>query len=80
MTEVKRLFRDRNSRVVAGVCGGLGQYFRIDPVIIRLVWVLAVLMGGTGILAYLICWIVIPYEPFYVGAEVTPNASRVSDV
>ena len=58
--EIKRLYRSKKNRVIAGVCGGLGEYFNIDPVFIRLLWVLLVFAMGTGILAYLIAWLVIP--------------------
>lgn len=59
----KRVYRSRNEKVIAGVCGGLGEYFGIDPVIIRIVWVLLVICAGTGILAYILAWILIPKEP-----------------
>ena len=59
---MKRLCRSRRNRVIAGVCGGIGEYFGIDPSIIRLLWVLLTFMGGSGILAYIICWIIIPEE------------------
>jgi phage shock protein PspC (stress-responsive transcriptional regulator) len=59
----RRLYRSRRDRKIAGVCGGLAQYWGIDPVIPRLAWVVFVLAAGTGLLAYLICWIVIPSEP-----------------
>jgi len=60
----KKLFRSKHNRVVAGVCGGLGEYLGVDPTLIRLIWVLVVVFSGffPGILAYIICWIVIP-EP-----------------
>ena len=56
------LYRSRTDTMVAGVCGGLGQYLGIDPVIIRLFFVLLTLGGGSGVLIYLICWVVIPLE------------------
>lgn len=56
------LFRSRTDTMVAGVCGGLGQYLGIDPVLIRLFFVLLTLGGGSGVLIYVICWIVIPLE------------------
>jgi phage shock protein C len=59
----RRLFRARDDRVVAGVCGGLGRYLGIDPILLRLALVVLILLGGTGILAYIIAWIVIPEEP-----------------
>ena len=61
--KIKRLYRSKNDRVIAGVCGGIGRYFEIDPVIIRIIWVLLAFAGGAGILAYLISWLIIPKEP-----------------
>lgn len=60
--EVKRLYRSRKNKVFAGVCGGIGEYSKVDPVIIRLIWVVVTLLTGIflGILAYLIAWLVIP--------------------
>jgi phage shock protein PspC (stress-responsive transcriptional regulator) len=57
-----RLYRSRKDRLVGGVCGGLGAYFGIDPVIVRLVFVVLSIWGGLGFLGYLILWIVIPPE------------------
>ena len=62
-TSVKKLYRSRADKRVAGVCGGIAQYFDIDPVIVRLLWVFASLMPGCGIILYIIAWIVIPLEP-----------------
>jgi len=59
-TTTKRLFRDPDNRVLGGVCSGLGAYFRIDPVIFRILFVLISLGMGSGIIIYLILWIVIP--------------------
>lgn len=56
----KKLYRSRMNRQVSGVCGGLADYFNIDATIIRLIWLLAFLFGGTGLLAYIIAAIVIP--------------------
>ena len=61
---MKRLYRSRKDRILGGVCGGLGIYFDIDPVIIRLLCLLLAFAGmGLGILVYLIAWIIIPLEP-----------------
>jgi phage shock protein PspC (stress-responsive transcriptional regulator) len=60
---MKRLYRSRTDKKIAGVCGGMAKYFGIDPVIPRLIWVIALLAWGAGLLAYVICWIVIPMEP-----------------
>jgi phage shock protein PspC (stress-responsive transcriptional regulator) len=56
----KRLYRDPEDKVLGGVCGGLGAYFSIDPVIIRIIFALIFFLGGSGILVYLILWIVVP--------------------
>jgi len=58
--EVKRLYRSKKNKVIAGVCGGIGEYFNVDPVLIRLLWVLFAFAGGCGILAYILAWIIIP--------------------
>jgi phage shock protein C len=55
-----RLYRSEENRILGGVAAGMGDYFDLDPVIVRLLWVLATAMGGAGALAYLVLWIVIP--------------------
>ena len=55
-----RLTRSTNDRMIAGVCGGLGRYFGVDPVWFRLAFVVLALGGGSGVLIYLIAWIVVP--------------------
>ncbi|HLF70186.1 MAG TPA: PspC domain-containing protein [Actinomycetota bacterium] len=57
---VRLLRRSTSNRMIAGVCGGLGRYLGIDATLIRIAWVLLVLGAGTGILLYLIAWLVIP--------------------
>ena len=59
----KRLYRSRTDKKLAGVCGGLGEYLNMDPTIIRLIWVLISLAAGSGLIAYLICALVIPEKP-----------------
>lgn len=59
----RRLYRSRTNRSIAGVCGGIGEYFNIDPVLVRLLFIGFLLAGGSAILAYLLMWIVIPNEP-----------------
>ena len=60
---VKRLYRSGKDKLLGGVCGGVGEYLGVDPVLIRLLWVIAALGWGTGILAYIIAWIIIPRNP-----------------
>lgn len=57
-----RLHKSRTNRVLAGVCGGLGEYFDIDPTFVRLLFALLVIFNGIGILAYIVLWIVMPEE------------------
>ena len=59
MSPNKRLYRSRSNKVIAGVCGGIGEYFQIDPVIVR---ILAIVIPGFGLVAYLICALMIPME------------------
>jgi len=56
----KKLYRSKKSRIIGGVCGGIGEYLKVDPVLIRLIWVVGALMWGAGIFAYLVAWIIIP--------------------
>jgi len=58
----KRLFRSKDDRVIAGVCGGIAQYLDIDPTIIRIIFVLIFLTEGFGLMLYLILWVVVPEE------------------
>ncbi|MBI3018808.1 MAG: PspC domain-containing protein [Deltaproteobacteria bacterium] len=62
VTTFHPLIRSKNNRIIAGVCGGLGEYFQIDPVIFRLAFIVAVLALGMGILLYIILWISVPSE------------------
>ena len=59
--QVKKLLRSKKNKVLAGVCGGVGEYLNVDPVIVRLIWVIVTLVSfGAGLLAYIIAWIIIP--------------------
>ena len=62
-TGPKKLYRSRADRKLAGVCGGIGEYFGVDPVLIRLLWIFFTLAGGGGLLAYIIAWLVVPEAP-----------------
>lgn len=59
----KKLYRSNTDRKLCGVCGGLAEYFDIDPTIIRLIFIFLTLFGGGGVLIYLICALVIPKSP-----------------
>lgn len=63
MNNAKRLVRSRANRTVAGVCGGIAEYYGWDPTIVRVAWIVLTLLGGSGILLYLILWLVMPDAP-----------------
>jgi len=56
----KRLYRSKKNKIIAGVCGGIGEFLNIDPTLIRLLWVFGTLLWGAGILTYILGWIIIP--------------------
>lgn len=56
----KKLYRSSTNSMLAGVCGGIGEYFNIDPTLVRLAWVLFSAFGGAGVLAYIVAAIIIP--------------------
>ena len=60
----KRLYRSKKDKMLAGVCGGLAEYFDVDPSLVRLATVLLCLYAGTGLLVYIIAAIIIPEAPF----------------
>ena len=68
---MKKLYRSRQNRVLGGVCGGIAEYFNIDPVIVRVVAVAFFFMGGSALLAYIIGLIIIPNEPFDLSVPLT---------
>ena len=59
----KKLYKSNQNNMLDGVCGGIAEYFGIDPTVVRLIWALFSLMGGCGILAYIIAAIIIPRNP-----------------
>ncbi|MEF8833181.1 MAG: PspC domain-containing protein [Candidatus Thermoplasmatota archaeon] len=63
-SDMKRLYRSGKDKFLGGVCGGIGEYFGIDPMIVRIIWViLAIASLGTALLVYIILWIFIPRNP-----------------
>jgi phage shock protein C len=76
---MKRLYRSKNERMLGGVCAGLGEHFDIDPTVIRLVWaVITVLSIGTGVVVYIIAWILIPEEESGSSEQKTQNPDGLS--
>lgn len=62
----KKLYKSNTNKMICGVCGGLGEFFGIDPTIIRLIWAILALLGGMGIVAYLIAAVIIPNSEIVV--------------
>lgn len=61
--ETKKLYRSVDDRWLAGVCGGLGKYFNVDPTLVRVIFVVLALIGLGGVILYLLLWVLIPPEP-----------------
>ncbi len=59
----KRLYKIGTGKMVDGVCGGIAQYFGLDPTLVRLAWIVFTAMGGSGIVAYILCAAIFPREP-----------------
>jgi phage shock protein C len=63
MAQTRKLYRSRTDRKLAGVCGGLAQYFNLDATLIRVLFVVLAVLGGTGLVLYVAMWIIVPNEP-----------------
>ncbi|MBF8436413.1 PspC domain-containing protein [Halanaerobiaceae bacterium Z-7014] len=63
MEERKKLYRSIDERILGGVCGGIAEYFKVDPVLVRIIFIVLFFGAGSGLLAYLVAWIIVPEEP-----------------
>ncbi len=63
--EVKRLYRSSDNKIFAGICGGVGDYFSVDPALVRLLWLLVTIFSGVlpGVVAYIFALVVVPKKP-----------------
>ena len=61
---MRRLYKSTTDRKLCGVCAGIAEYFGIDPTLVRLAWVVLSLMGGSGVLGYILCALIIPDAPY----------------
>ena len=66
----KKLYRNPNDQMIAGVCSGLAEYFGLDTTVMRLIFVLLFFLGGNGILIYVILWILMPVQPTFLEGEI----------
>lgn len=60
---MKRIYRSKKEKIIAGVCGGIAEYFDIDPVIVRLVFIALILASFSSLIFYIIAWIIVPVNP-----------------
>jgi phage shock protein C len=63
MAATRKLYRSKTNRQLAGVCGGLAEYFNLDATLIRVLFVVLAVLGGSGVVLYLALWIIVPREP-----------------
>jgi phage shock protein C len=63
MDPTRKLYRSKTNRQVAGVCGGLADHFNVDATLVRVLFVVLAVLGGSGLLLYVAMWIIIPKEP-----------------
>ncbi len=63
---VKKLYRSTTDKMIAGVCGGLAEYFEIDSTLVRILFLALLIFGGGGVLIYIIMWIVVPKRPYFL--------------
>ena len=80
---MKKLYRSNRDKMVAGVCGGVAEYFDVDSSLIRLLWVLLIIFGGSGLLLYIIGWVIIPEredldEPHIEGGDLIPQDPKTN--
>lgn len=72
----KKLYRSRKEKMIGGVAGGLAEYFEIDPTLVRIIFIVSLFLGGSGILAYIILWILVPQEPYVMSSTETKEKAE----
>jgi len=60
MEEPRKLYRSRNQRMLGGVCGGLAEYFNVDTTLIRVLFLVLAVFGGSGLVIYVVMWLIVP--------------------
>ena len=78
--ETKKLYRSKENKIIAGVCGGIAEHFNIDPIWIRLLAVLLALADGIGVVLYILAWILIPQNPNQKGSKKTKAEHIVANI
>jgi phage shock protein C len=77
---VKRLYKSRKNKVVDGVCGGIAEYFDVDPVLVRIIFVLFFFFGGSALIAYIVGIIIMPRAPYELAQETGTKAEKQEKV
>ena len=75
----KRLYRSRDDAVVAGVCGGIAEYFSLDPSLVRLAVILTIFLGGAGVVVYLVAWLIVPENPAQARSANFERGEKIKD-
>ncbi len=75
----KKLYRSSRGKILAGVCTGLGEYFGIDPVLIRAIFIITLFSGGLGVMLYIVLWVIMPKEETILSAASEAESSEPSD-
>ena len=73
---VKRLYRSKHDRMISGVCGGIADYFSIDVILVRILWIIITLFGGAGLLLYIAGVVIIPNNPDHFEEEGAPESQQ----
>ena len=73
---MKRLYKSRKNKVIDGVCGGIAEYFEVDPVLVRVIFVLFFFFGGSAIIAYIVGMIIMPRPPLETEQETEPGKAQ----
>jgi phage shock protein PspC (stress-responsive transcriptional regulator) len=73
------IYRSKENKVISGVCGGFAEYLDLDPTIVRVIWALTSLTWGAGIIAYIICAIIIPEKPSFLNNHNSESSYSSSD-
>lgn len=77
-TTYKKLYRSRQNSMMAGICGGLGEYFNIDPSFVRIIFVLLFFAGGITFFAYLILWFIVPLAPLNSNCDTCAEKNKLN--
>lgn len=75
----RNIYRSKENKVISGVCGGFAEYLDLDPTIVRVIWALTSLTWGAGIIAYIICAIIIPEKPNFLNNQNSESSYSSSD-